>query len=145
MSHPAIDIANGVTAELNAATFSQSFTATRKLVPFYPEEELTALKVTVVPKTYEETVETRQSSMLTIVIDVAVQKKLSDIETDAPAMLQLVDEMMVFFKGRSLTTYPNVRWMATQNEPIYSQEHLGQYKVFTSVFSLTYRVRRHDG
>ena len=144
MTHPALDIANALTAELNAATFSQPFTAVCKFVPFYPEEDLQTLRVTVVPKSYEETNQSRQSSVLTISVDVAVQKKLADIEADSPAMLDLVSDILVCFKGRTLTACPYARWVESKNEPLFSPEHLGQYKVFTGVLTLTYRMVRDD-
>ena len=75
-----------------------------------------------------------------IEIDVAVQQKLSktDIATIDPLMT-LVEEIADHFRFKRLA---NAVWIKTENEPVYAQEHLDQYRVFTSLLTLTFRVLR---
>jgi hypothetical protein len=143
-----IDIADAVTAELNAAapgTFSQDFTALRKVLPAYELSELAELKVTVVPKAIEISGSTRSVSQYDFAIDIGVQKKLpsgSDMETEVEAMGALVDEIAEYLRKRSLADTPWAVWVNTKNEPPYVPEHLAEKRVFTSVLTITYRAMK---
>jgi hypothetical protein len=89
-------------AEFGAAppgTFSQSFTAQRRVLPEFEIKELAELKVTVVPKSVEITVSTRATSQYKIAVDVGVQKKLgTDLDTEVTALGTLVDEMADYLR-----------------------------------------------
>lgn len=145
-----IDIADAVTAEINAApgspaTFSQTFTAVRKVLPVYELAELSDLKVTVVPKTVEITGSTRSVSQYDIAVDIGVQKKLAatpDIDAEVEALGTLVDEIAEYLRRRKLTGAPFAVWVNTVNEPVYAPEHLAEQRVFTSVLTVTYRAMR---
>jgi len=75
-------------------------------------------------------------------IDVAVQKKF---EKDQPAeldpLMTLVEEIIDFFRLRRLESL-NAVCVRASNEPVYSQEHMEQFRQFTSVVTLTFRVIR---
>ena len=76
-------------------------------------------------------------------IDVAVQKKL-DIADNAEIdpLMTLVDEIADFFRLKRLESYPNAIWLKTENEPVFSQEHLDQMRQFTGLLTFTFRVLR---
>lgn len=142
----AIDIADAVAAELNAAeagTFSESFTATRRVLPEFELEHLAALKVTVVPKRVEITGSTRSASSYEIAVDVGVQKKLGkDLDAEVAALGALVDEIADYLRRRPLAAAPHAAWTRIANEPVYASDHLAEQRVFTSVLTVTYRAMR---
>ncbi len=139
------EIADAVTAELNAAapgTFTQSFTAERKVLPFYELQDLLGLKVTVVPKAVEITGSTRSNSQYDFAIDIGIQKKLgspSAIEAEVESLGNVVDQIVEYLRQRKLTAAPFAAWVNTINDPVYAPEHLLEKRVFTSVLTLTYR------
>ena len=137
-----IDIADAVVTELNGGTFSQAFTAERHYKPVFELPEMKTLHVTVVPKGIETRLATRGLLQHDYQIDVAVQKKLSAGAADnaeIDALMGLVEEIADFFKGRNLDSAGAV-WVATENTPVYSPEHLSELRQFTSVLTLTFRV-----
>ena len=142
----AIDIADAVAAELNAAgagTFSEAFEAHRRVLPEFELEHLAALKVTVVPKRIEITGSTRSASQYEIAVDVGVQKKCGkDLDTEVAALGTLVDQIADYLHRRPLSAAPFVAWVSITNEPVYASDHLAEQRVFTSVLTATYRAMK---
>jgi len=142
----ATDIADAVTAELNAApdgTFSQTMTAERTVLPESELPELADLKVSVVPKSVEITGSTRSASQYDIAIDIGVQKKLGkDLDAEVAALGTLVDEIADYLRKRQLDQTPYAVWVRITNDPIYAPEHLAEQRVFTSVLTVTYRAMK---
>ena len=142
------EIADVVTAELNAAapgTFTQAFTAERRVLPLYELQDLTGLRVTVVPKAVEITGSTRIASHHDFAIDIGVQKKLGSpnaLETEVDSLGGVVDQIAEYLRQRKLPGVPFAAWVSTTNGPIYAPEHLLEKRVFTSVLTLTYRAMR---
>jgi len=144
------DIADAVAAEINAApgspaTFNQTFTAVRKVVPAYELSELTDLKVTVVPKAVEITGSTRSASQYDIAVDVGIQKKLPatpEMDTEVETLGTLVDQIAEYLRRRPLSAAPFAAWVSIANDPVYAPAHLLEKRVFTSVLTLTYRAMK---
>jgi len=73
-------------------------------------------------------------------IDIAVQKKLEDEDnTEIDSYANLVDEIRDHFCNINFPLIP-AQWFAVANEPIYAVEHLDQFRQFTSIITLSYRV-----
>ena len=137
------DIAEAVVVQLNAGTFSQSFTAERAFLPVFELSDLKNVRVTVVPKGLLIIPGGRSHNQHDYAIDVAVQKKL-DVADNAEIdpLMTLVDEIADFFRLKRLESYPNAIWLKTENEPVFSQEHLDQMRQFTGLLTFTFRVMR---
>lgn len=144
------DIAEAVKDELNAASLSQELTAERHYQPVFELPEMKTLHVTVVAKGV--TIETASRGMVRhdYEIDVAVQKKF-DLpagrhgEGDSPELdelMTLTEEVGDFFRLRRLEAAPHAVCVKIENAPVYSQEHMEQFRQFTSVLTLTFRVLR---
>jgi len=128
-----------VVAELNGHEFSQAFTAVRAYRPEYDLREMADLRVTVVPKAVEMTTAGRGLAQNDIQIDLAVQKKLSSCDNpEIDTLMGLVQEIAEFV--RATGRFGDAMWVRAENIPIYSQEHLGEMRLFTSVLTLTLRV-----
>jgi len=140
----ATDIADAVAAELNSGSFSQSFTAARLVLPRFELKDLAELKVSVVPKSLDMTGATRAASQYAVSVDVGIQKRVHDMETETAQLGDLVDEIADFLRKRPLSETPFAAWATTQNDPVYDPQHLDQHRVFTSVLSVTYKMLRGD-
>ena len=136
------NVAEAVKDELNGHTFSLPFEAERMYLPLFELPEMKTLHVTVVPHGVEMQASGRSMVQHDYGIDVAVQKKF---EKDEPAeldpLMTLVEEIIEFFRLRRLQDQNAVCVRAT-NEPVYSQEHMEQFRQFTSVVTLTFRLSR---
>jgi len=136
-----IDIAEAVKEELNGGEFSQAFTAERHYQPVFELKDMKTMHVTVVPKDIEMQLATRNSSQHDCRVDVAVQKKLESADlAEIDGLMGLVEEIAAFLCRRKLESVPNALWIKTANEPIYAAEHLEQFRQFTSILTLTYRL-----
>ena len=136
-----IDIAEAVKEELNGGTFSQSLTAERHYQPVFELKDMKTLHVTVVPKDIEMQLATRSSSQHDCRVDVAVQKKLATADlAEIDGVMGLVEEIVNFLARKKLASVPNALWIKTANEPIYAAEHMEQFRQFTSILTLTYRI-----
>ena len=139
-----IDIADAVTAELNAAppgTFDPAITTVRRVLPEFELADLAELKVSVVPKSVVVTGSTRAANQYEIAVDIGVQKKLGkELDGEVAALSTLVDQIADYLRRRPLTAAPFAAWVGIVNEPVYAPEHLAEQRVFTSVLTVTYRA-----
>jgi len=133
------DIAGAVVTALNGHSFSMPFTAARAYLPVFDLKDMKDLRVTVVPRGNEMSTAGRAIAQSDLQVDVAVQKKLSTADAaEIDALMGLVQEIAEFI--RSTGRFGESSWVRTQNVPIYSAEHLGELRQFTSVLTLTLRV-----
>jgi hypothetical protein len=137
-------IADAVAAHINAGTFSQPVNPVRVYQPAFTLEDLADLRVSVVPRTVGITAASRDSSTFECVVDVGVQKKLpaEAEQAEIDGLLDLVEEITDHLRLKRLPNAPEAAWAGISHEPVVSSESLEQHRVFTSVLSVTYRVRR---
>ena len=137
-------IADAVAAHVNAGTFSQPVNAVRMYQPAFTLEDLADLRVSVVPRTVGIAAASRDSSTFECVVDVGVQKKLpaEGEQGEIDALLDLVEEITDHLRLKRLPDAPEAAWTGIAHEPVVSSESLEQRRVFTSVLSVTYRIRR---
>ena len=133
------DITAAVVMALNGHVFIQPFIAKRMYLPAFDLKDMKDLHVTVVPRGLEMSTASRSLLTSDVQIDVAVQKKLvMGDSNEIDALMDLVQEIAGFV--RSTGRFGDAMWIKTENNPIYSPEHLEQLRQFTSVLTLTLRV-----
>ena len=138
-----LQIADSVTAKLNAAQLSQTFTAERLYVPNFDLQELQQLRVSVVPRDLTILAHDRTSSKYNARIDIAVQQKFasgSNLEIDP--LTALIEEIADLFRIKRLDSMPEARCVAVEHPVIYSTEHWEQHRQFTSLLTLTFQLAR---
>lgn len=133
------DIANAVVDELNAGDFPLAFEATTTLLPSFELKELQTLKVTVVPRSQVFQRANRSQTAREIEIDIGIQKKFSS-DREAEPLLSLVEEIAAHFDGKRLVQFDRAICSHIANEPVYAPEHIQQYRQFTSILTLTFKV-----
>ena len=134
-------IADAVAAHINAGTFSQPVNAMRMYQPAFTLADLADLHISVVPRTVSIAAASRDSSTFECVIDVGVQKKIAD-EAEIDGLLDLTEELADHIRLKRLPDAPDAAWVGIAQDPVVSSEALEQHRTFTSVLSVTYRVRR---
>jgi hypothetical protein len=137
-------LADAVAEHINAGTYAQPVSAVRTYQPAFTLEELGELRVSVVPKTTTVLAASRESSTYEHVLDVGVQKKLpaEDEQAVIDELLELTEAIGDRLRHTRLAGFPEAAWAGLAHEPVVSSESLEQHRVFTSVLSVTYRVRR---
>lgn len=139
-----VAIADALTAHINAGSFGQPVNAARMFQPAFTLEDLKELRVSVVPRTTAIAAATRDSSTFECLLDVGVQQKLPS-ENDADMidnLLKLVEAIADHIRLKRLPDAAEAAWVSIAHDPVVSTEALEQHRVFTSVLSVTYRVRR---
>ncbi len=139
MTASIIAIADAVTDELNGSTFSQSFVAARQYDPTFELSTMSAVRVSVVPRSMTSRTLDRGRDSFDYEIDVAIQKKTEPTVTNLDGLMELVEQIADHLRHRTLESLPGVRCVEVTNAPIYASDHLQQFRQFTSVLTLTYR------
>lgn len=137
-------LADAVAEHINAGTYAQPVSAVRTYQPAFTLEDLGELRVSVVPRTSTVSAASRESSTYEHVLDVGVQKKLpaEDDQAAIDELLELTEAIGDHLRHTRLAGFPEAAWAGLAHEPVVSSESLEQHRVFTSVLSITYRVRR---
>lgn len=134
-------VADAVVAELNGQSFTLPFTAQRHYQARYELSDLKTLHVTVIPNGLTTGNLGRGGTQREVAIDIAVQQKLSkETNADIDPLSSLAEEIAESFQAKRLANSPNAIWVKTEHRAIYATEHLQQYRQFTSVMTLTFRV-----
>lgn len=150
MSAFILQIADAVVTTINGASLTPTFTAARAYVPIYDlQRDLSALKVSVVPRELSLVFLTRNSDDFTYDIDVSVQQKIgNDVLTEAekatfcdPLML-LMEKIIDLFRGKPLAGVTGAQCMAAANPAVYIPDLLDEKRTFTSVATLSFKVAR---
>ena len=133
------DIADAVAAKINNANLVPGLVAERTLLPVFELKDLKTLKVSVVPKSRKITQDARCHTSDEIEVDIGIMKKIAD-DSELDGLMKLVEDMEGIFKAERLAGYPNAVCVKKENDPVYDPEHLRQFRQFTSVLTLTFKV-----
>jgi hypothetical protein len=137
-----VDIADALAEALNGHEFSVEFEAARDYRPVLELQDMKTLHVSVVPKGITMAPVDRARVQHDVEVDVLVQKKLDAGDADElDALMSLVEEIAGFLKFKRLESV-GAMWVKTANEPVFAPDHLDQFRQFTSVLTVTYRVVR---
>jgi len=136
-----VDVAEAVVAHLNEPPLG--FTAQRTYLPAFKLEELEELHVTVAPISQTISQATRDSQYFDCVVHVAVQQKVApQVLAQMDVLVALVETVIDRLRGQRLPALPDAVPAAISHEVAFSDEHLDKFRVFSSLVSATYRVRR---
>ena len=98
-----LQVADSVTAQLNAAEFDFEFIAERMYVPNFDLEDVKELRVTVVPRDVELFPHDRAHNKYHCRVDVAVQKKFSKgTNEEIDPLVDLVEKIADEFRLKRL-------------------------------------------
>jgi hypothetical protein len=142
-------VAEALKDQLNAGTYSQSFTAIRSYATRDMKiEELTGLRVDVVPVIHKDaSAMARKQVGYTIDCDIGIRKKFaaSDRESDGTIKNSSVDPLVLLLEEiheslimQRLTTLNNAAWEGSAIRMTYSPVHLREWGQFTGIARITY-------
>ncbi len=138
-----LQIADSVTAQLNAESMSFAFAAERHYVPNFDLEEMKELRVTVVPRDVELGPLDREQNRVHARIDIAVQKKFTTgRNSEIDPLVAFVEEIADLFRLKRLNSFHAARCVKVEHSVLYSTEHWEQLRQFTSLLTLTFELAK---
>ena len=131
-----LDLADAVATRLNAASFTESFTATRDVLPIKALEDIAALEVSVAAgaEAWEKS-DRAGSYTVTYDVIVAVQAPIGT-ETAVDACLVTVEEVKADLASQRMAGLPLVE---VEQEQPFDAELLYSSNVFLAVITFRYR------
>lgn len=148
MSNALTDIADGIKAELEAATLSQTFTVQRVYVPTTPLEEMAGVTLYVVGLDEkvilfgENTTRAFCEHQYTARIAIYAPASLSDT-AGLDALSDFRQEVIDLFKtNRTLAGVQGASLLELTNSPTYFPDALEGKGLFATVIQLVYRLIR---
>jgi hypothetical protein len=135
--------ADSIVAALDAADLGESKTVVRAFLPYREREQLSSLTLTVMPRGIERTLSTRGGvGQVDHLIEVAVQKKVEGAdETAFTAGVAAVEAVADLLAGLRLAGPPPWCCVETRIDPLISEDHAANLRVFTGVVQA--RLRSH--
>lgn len=138
-----LQIADSVTAQLNATHFDHEFVAERLYVPNFDLEDMKELRVSVVPRDVEILPYDRSQNRYHCRVDIAVQKKFSQgTNQEIDALVDLAEKIADEFRLKRLLSFQASRCIKVEQTVLYSTEHWEQLRQFTSLMTLTFELSR---
>ncbi len=138
-----LQVADAITAELNAAQLSLPVQAVRLFVPNFDIKEMKELHVSVVPRELHVRGLDRRRNSYDAIVDLAIQKKFKKGDSsEIDPLVSFAEEIADHFRLKRLSSLPNAIWIGTDHQTLYSQEHWTQMNQFTSLLSLNFRVAK---
>lgn len=138
-----VALADAIVAVLRDGTFSLPFEVQRGYCPVVDLPALDGALVTVIPKSLAISAATRADGFYDCAVDIGVQRKVDpDKPAELDALMKLVEEIGDRLRGLRIAEPVAAAWLSLENEPVFASEHLAERSQFTSVLTVTYRVRR---
>jgi hypothetical protein len=144
-----VQTAQSIADELNAHTFTLRFTAERSYRTDLELEDLDTLHVDVVPVNAPSELASREVISYDCSVDIAVRKKFEPKDHDKAGeidrdeidrLMLLVQEVHEFLVRRRLTTFEEAAWQSTDIRLWYFPRHLREFRQFTGLIRVVFRV-----
>jgi len=134
------DLADTIAADMTADLAAGRFVARRTYRPEHSLESLRDLTVIVVPKAHDRAIANRSAVHHDLTIEIAIMQRPDPLtEAALDALTTLVDELADWLTFRGYPEH-SAQWQSTACDPIWSQDHLRESQLFTSILTVTYRV-----
>lgn len=141
-------LTKSLAARLSAATYTSAYptiVAQQAYLPRYDLEQMGDLKVSVLPREVSVTTTTRGAEQHDYTLAVVVAKRTDGSTEQVDALLSLVEKLCDHLRSNSMpmvsdAPWPAVSWWALSLEPVWSQEHLEERRVFFTAIQVQYRT-----
>ncbi len=135
-----IEVADAVTTEINANTWSTVFTATRVYFPQMDLHKANEIEVVVVPRGRFIEPATRRHNAYSFEIEIVVRKVVADPETEFDPLIKLGDDIATHFQFNRLPTLQSAVWEHTVAEHNFVPDHLERFNQYTGMIKLFFKV-----
>ncbi len=145
-----VRVAEAVAAELRAQTFTLNAKVERKYITDLELKDYGTLYVDVQAGDLESEAVTRDEAEYDCEIGIAIRKRFDTEDEDAVTgeidtkeidrLVLLTEEIHAFFFQRVLAAYTDAAWVGVAFRPVYSPTHLREWRQFTGIVVVSYRV-----
>lgn len=141
------EITKALTEQISAGTFTAAYptvTAVRDYLPNYDLEQLHDLRITVLPRELEVATASRGTEDHAYGVAIVIAKRTGGTTQEVDDLLEFVEELIRKIRSGTLpesaeNPWPaGISWKAVAIDPMWSQEHLSERRVFFTAVSLTY-------
>lgn len=148
MASKVAQIIDAVVTQLNALSFTETFTATKTYNPQFDKKNSSTLQVQVSPVSYESENITRVQTKDTIAITIGIQKEIAiDTNTgdfnqaEVEGMMATVEEILNGIRGFDISSPVAAQQIGAVASPMFYPDHLYDYSIYTGIISLTYYTK----
>ncbi|MBQ3332869.1 MAG: hypothetical protein IJG83_05555 [Thermoguttaceae bacterium] len=139
----AADLAQAITSDLKEQFDSQTCSVMLALVP---RSNLKALHdktiIMVCPRKLETEEDNRGvGAVYRVSVDVGILRQCSVENTAISELMNVVEDVFVFLRKKTLTGFPQAKWISATNKPIYDPQKILNESMFFSIVSATYILR----
>jgi hypothetical protein len=140
-------LTQSLAARLSAAQYTSEFpsvTAQKAYLPYYDNEQMASLRVSVVPREVEVTLKNRAAEQHIYTLSVVVAKRTDGSVDQIDALLGLVEKMSDLLRSDAMPHVSEAPWPAEavwwglSLDPVWSQEHLEERRIFFTAINVQY-------
>jgi hypothetical protein len=140
-------LTQSLAARLSAAQYTidyPSIVAQRAYLPYYDNDQMHALRVSVVPREVEVTLKDRCAEQHVYMLTVIVAKRTDGSLAQVDALLALVERICDLLRSDAMpqvedAPWPgDAAWWSLSLDPVWSQEHLEERRIFFTAINVQY-------
>lgn len=142
-------LTDSLAARLSAATYTATYStlsAEKAYMPNYDLEDMDTLKVSVIPREVIISTTSRGAEQHDYTLSVVLAKRTGGTTAEIDNLLELVENIVDHLRSDDLPTvseYPwpsEATWFGVGLDPVWSQEHLEERRVFFTAINVQYRA-----
>ena len=142
-------LTDALAARLSAAEYTAAYpvvVAQKAYLPYYDNDAMTTLKVSVVPRQVEVMKTGRGAEQHDYTLSVVIAKRTAGSAEQVDALLDLVERMCDLLRSNAMpqveeAPWPSeATWWALEMDPVWSQEHLEERRIFFTAINVQYRA-----
>jgi len=140
-------LTDSLAARLSAAEYTvdyPSISAQKAYLPYYDNEGMSALRVSVVPREVEVTLKNRAAEQHVYSLAIIIAKRTDGSVEQVDALLGLVEKVCDLLRSDAMphvesAPWPaEAMWWAISIDPVWSQEHLEERRIFFTAINVQY-------
>ena len=142
-------LCQSLAARLSASEYTAAYpsiSAQQAYLPQYDNEQMTSLKVSVLPREVEVARTGRAAEQHDYTLSIVLAKRTDGSTAQVDDLLALVEKICDLLRSDAMpqvedAPWPaDARWWALSLEPVWSQEHLEERRIFFTAINVQYRA-----
>lgn len=140
-------LTESLAARLSAATYTAAYpslVAQKAYLPYYDNDQMTALRVSVLPREVEVSLKNRGAEQHVYTLSVVIAKRTDGSVEQVDALLGLVEKVCDLIRSDAMpqvAAHPwptGAGWWSISLDPVWSQEHLEERRIFFTAINVQY-------
>jgi hypothetical protein len=141
-------LTRSLAARLSAATYTAAYpqiSAQEAYLPNYDLEQMSSLRVSVIPRDVEISTTSRGAEQHDYSVAIVLAKRTDGSAEQIRDLLGLVEKICDLVRSDAMPLvqaepWPGLTWWRLQLDPVWSQEHLEERRIFFTAIAVQYRT-----